>query len=193
MGKVSQVVHRGSSANTLAPVEQKIGKTEEIAKMTDREAETAERELNVAEGSQLSPGRNERKIRRRDKAAILRPKPPPPLQDQSHDRKDHDKLDQEWWDRHRAAKLGITPSNVHVGREREVEKAEEAIERKENRRLQQRIPRAKGRREKDAIPGLGIIESYKPMTTALGPRMTVSISLHLHVFFSHRNILEIIS
>jgi len=45
------------------------------------------------------------------------------------------------------------------------------MERKENR--QKRIPRAKGKREKGGIPGLEIIDGYKPMTTALGPRMTV--------------------
>jgi hypothetical protein len=58
----------------------------------------------------------------------------------------------------------------------EVEKAEMIMEKKENRRLQSRIPNSKGRgRGKGkGIPGIEIIEGYKPMTTALGPRMTVS-------------------
>jgi len=55
--------------------------------------------------------------------------------------------------------------------EREIEKADMIMERKENR--QKRIPPAKGKREKGGIPGLEIIDGYRPMTTALGPRMTV--------------------
>jgi hypothetical protein len=56
----------------------------------------------------------------------------------------------------------------------EVEKAEMIMEKKENRRLQSRIPKSKGRGKGKGIPGIEIIEGYKPMTTALGPRMTVS-------------------
>jgi len=56
----------------------------------------------------------------------------------------------------------------------EAERGEMIMEKKENRRLQQRIPKAKGRGKK-GIPGIEIIEAYKPMTTALGPRMTVSL------------------
>jgi hypothetical protein len=59
--------------------------------------------------------------------------------------------------------------------EAEVEKAEMIMEKKENRRLQQRIPKSKGRGKGKGIPGIEIIEAYRPMTTALGPRMTVSL------------------
>lgn len=48
------------------------------------------------------------------------------------------------------------------------------MEKKENRRLQSRIPISKGRGKGKGIPGMEIIEAYRPMTTALGPRMTVS-------------------
>jgi hypothetical protein len=58
--------------------------------------------------------------------------------------------------------------------ELEAERGEMIMEKKENRRLQQRIPKFKGRGKK-GIPGREIIEAYKPMTTALGPRMTVSL------------------
>ena len=61
--------------------------------------------------------------------------------------------------------------------EAEVERGEMIMEKKENRRLQQRIPKSKGRWKGKGIPGIEIIEAYKPMTTALGPRMTVSLSL----------------
>jgi len=49
------------------------------------------------------------------------------------------------------------------------------MEKKENRRLQGRIPKSKGRGKGKGIPGIEIIEAYRPMTTALGPRMTVSL------------------
>ena len=60
--------------------------------------------------------------------------------------------------------------------ELEAERGEMIMEKKENRRLQQRIPKSKGRGKGKEIPGIEIIEAYKPMTTALGPRMTVSPS-----------------
>jgi hypothetical protein len=56
----------------------------------------------------------------------------------------------------------------------EAERGEMIMEKKENRRLQQRIPKSKGRGKGKGIPGIEIIEAYRPMTTALGPRMTVS-------------------
>jgi len=56
----------------------------------------------------------------------------------------------------------------------EAERGEMIMEKKENRRMQQRIPRSKGRGKGKRIPGMEIIEAYRPMTTALGPRMTVS-------------------
>jgi len=56
------------------------------------------------------------------------------------------------------------------------------MEKKENRRLQSRIPKAKGRGKGKAIPGMEIIEAYRPMTTALGPRMTVSTFSIFHLF-----------
>jgi hypothetical protein len=59
-------------------------------------------------------------------------------------------------------------------RDIEAERGEMIMEKKENRRMQQRIPKSKGRGKGKGIPGLEIIEAYKPMTTALGPRMTVS-------------------
>lgn len=139
----------------------------------DREAEAAERKLCLP-GRADEIGRNERKHRRREKAAILKPKPPPVSQNPQMSQKE---LDQEWWDRHRAQKQGLNlpPSNTDErDRGMDMERAEMMIERKENRR-QQRIPKAKGRKEGGGIPGLDIVESYRPMTTALGPRMAVSI------------------
>jgi len=56
----------------------------------------------------------------------------------------------------------------------EAERGEMIMEKKENRRMQQRIPRSKGRGKGKGIPGMEIIEAYRPMTNALGPRMTVS-------------------
>jgi hypothetical protein len=64
--------------------------------------------------------------------------------------------------------------NRNLEMELEAERGEMIMEKKENRRLQQRIPKSKGRGKK-GIPGIEIIEGYKPMTTALGPRMTVSL------------------
>lgn len=126
----------------------------------EREAEAAERKLNTT-GSKLRIGRNERKLRRRDKAAILKPKPPP---------EEKEELNQEWWDNYRAQKQAPPSEN----RGMEVENAHMIMEKKENRRIQSRIPRAKGRGGRGGVPGIEIIEAYKPMTTALGPRMTVS-------------------
>jgi hypothetical protein len=64
---------------------------------------------------------------------------------------------------------------VLQNRNLEAERGEMIIEKKENRRLQQRIPKSKGRGKGKGVPGIEIIEAYKPMTTALGPRMTVSL------------------
>jgi len=83
-----------------------------------------------------------------------------------------DELDQEWWDNYRAQKQGLLSQNKNI--EEEMERGEMIMEKKENRRLQSRIPKAKGRGKGKGIPGIEIIEAYKPMTTALGPRMTVS-------------------
>jgi hypothetical protein len=137
----------------------------------DREVEAAERapEPIISWWS----GRNERKIRRREKAAILKPKPP------SLSPAEAEELDQEWWDNYRAQKQGLLlDKDVEVLRNRdieaEVERGEMIMEKKENRRLQQRIPKSKVRGKGKGIPGIEIIEAYKPMTTALGPRMTVS-------------------
>jgi hypothetical protein len=57
----------------------------------------------------------------------------------------------------------------------EAKRGEMIMEKKENRRLQQRMPKPKGRGKGKGVPGIEIIEAYKPMTTALGPRMTVSL------------------
>jgi hypothetical protein len=57
----------------------------------------------------------------------------------------------------------------------EAKRGEMIMEKKENRRLQQRMPNPNGRANGPAHPGIEIIEAYKPMTTALGPRMTVSL------------------
>jgi hypothetical protein len=127
----------------------------------------------------------DRKTRRREKAAILKPIPLPSINS------GEDTLDQEWWDRFRAGKQNQAHEvtgpdrnfNTAAFRDSDVEKIERVMERKEmrleQRRRQSRIPKAKDRgrgQGKGGIPGLEIIESYKPMTTALGPRMTVSRS-----------------
>jgi hypothetical protein len=59
----------------------------------------------------------------------------------------------------------------------EIERADRIMEKKENRQMQTRIPRAKTKGKKGGIPGLEIIDGYRPMTTALAPRMTVRVSL----------------
>jgi hypothetical protein len=64
---------------------------------------------------------------------------------------------------------------VLQNRDMEAERGEMIMEKKENRRLQQRMPKPKGRGKGKGVPGIEIIEAYKPMTTALGPRMTVSL------------------
>ena len=63
----------------------------------------------------------------------------------------------------------------------EAERGQMIMEKKENRRMQQRIPRSKGRGKGKGIPGMEIIEAYRPMTTALGPRMTVSLIAISHL------------
>jgi hypothetical protein len=53
-------------------------------------------------------------------------------------------------------------------------------------RRQKRIPKGKGRTSERGIriPGMEIIDNYRPMTTALGPRMTVSPIHCISTFFA---------
>jgi hypothetical protein len=165
--------------------------------MHDREAEAAERKLTpilATDQAELQIGRLQRKTRRREQAAILKAKPsPPPAEPQSSAQKEKEELDQEWWDQYRAQKQGTHHQNHNhmktkkkrsASTDEEIEKADRIMERKENRQMQTRIPRAKTKGKKGGIPGLEIIDGYRPMTTALGPRMTVRISLLPLIFFS---------
>jgi hypothetical protein len=159
----------------------------------------SKKRLNVSllpshERIKLNPrkGRLQRKIRRREQAAILKPPPPPPPAEAQSTPAQKGELDQEWWDQYRAQKQGTVQDHNRTNKkkrsamlEEEIEKADRIMERKENRQMQTRIPRAKtkGKREgRGGIPGLEIIDGYRPMTTALGPRMTVS---HLFRFSVH--------
>jgi hypothetical protein len=161
--------------------------------------EAAQRKLKSNSESNWGSGRLERKTRRREQAAILKPRPPTPprpkaeprIHDSSEERTRDLATDQEWWDNYRAQKQALAdpstsklPEDVNAQDRTEKEK-ETDVEREMDRQYarqeqrQKRIPKGKGRIGERGIkiPGMEIIDNYRPMTTALGPRMIVS-SIH---------------
>lgn len=133
-------------------------------------------------------GRYERKIRRRDKAAILKPRPPAekkvkqepeqePPRPVSKSEKEAD-LPDSWWEEHRQRKRGLhhppdPDPGLGSGRRRNVEdvglrRTLTALD----TRKKEKVKKEKVKR--GGIPGLEMIRNYKPSIPISGSRLTVS-------------------
>lgn len=124
-------------------------------------------------------GRYERKTRRRDKAAILNPKPPllaktsnPHLAlPDAEAGIDAQGLSDQWWDDHRQRKRAIAP----VPEQSPEPSGSRLVKKGVRKRIGTEVDtRKKERGKKSSIPGLEFIRNYKPSVPIPASRLTVS-------------------
>ena len=130
-------------------------------------------------------GRYERKIRRRDKAAILNPKPDPPAEKKVKPKlapETEEALPDSWWQEHRLRKRGLAQQpdpdpnfrpDLGLGKVKK-DKPTERIGTEVNTRKKDK--KGKEKVGKGGIPGLEIIMNYKPSIPLTGVRLTVGYS-----------------
>lgn len=135
-------------------------------------------------------GRYERKIRRRDKAAILNPKPltekkvKPELrtaEPEPEPQSDAAVLPDEWWENHRLQKRGLPPPHPHprgqAGPSRPKTQDDDGIDMGTRGKwigtVGETKKKEKERASKGGIPGWNVIRNYKPSIPIAEGRITV--------------------